>query len=283
MPRGRDSWKRVPKATALNRWDIMTASVFLSHSFGDGSDAAKRLQNELSRLKDVSVFAPTRSMRLGHAWHKQAHEAIFKADAVLYLLTEKSLDINSACRMECIMAQEMGTPVIPLRVSKVDVYPDYIPPRAVWVDLVKNYSAGLKRLEQEIEHIHALGMQRNPIRLTTWHLGHGELFHEDQSLFPGEWLITRRMIPGEKFAFIPKTELFLRETGRFRERTVSAVTRMLRTEGMWSFHADESHLLLFQDAATQKTMTVTENLGPNRFGGMMGGRRYKAERLLEFR
>lgn len=261
----------------------MTASVFLSHSFGDGADAAKRIHKELTRLEDVSVFAPTRSMRLGHAWHNQAYEAISKADAVILLVTKKSFDIHSACRMECIMAQDIGTPVIPLRVSKIDIYPDYILPRAIWVDLVKNYDDGLRRLEQEIEHIHALGIQRNPIKLSTWHIGGGELFREDQSLFPGEWLITRRMIPGEKFAFIPKTELFLRETGRFRERTVSAVTRMLRTEGMWTFKADQSYLLLVQDAETQKTMTVVEHLGPNRFGGMMGDRRYKAERLLEFR
>ncbi|MEQ7740165.1 hypothetical protein, partial [Escherichia coli] len=146
------------------------------------------------------------------------------------------------------MAHDIGTPVIPIRVSKLSIYPDYILPRALWVDLVKSHDEGMKRLEQEIEHIHALGIERDQIPLPTWHLGDGELFRDDQSLIPGEWLITRRVIPGEKFAFIPTTELFLRETGRFRERTVSAVTRMLRTEGMWSFHADQSLLLLVQSA-----------------------------------
>lgn len=261
----------------------MTASVFLSHSFGDAADAAKRIDKELSSIKDVSVFAPSRSMRLGPAWPQQAYEAISKADAVLFFLTKKSLDIHSACRMECIMAQGIGKPVIPLRISKIDIYPDYILPRVVWVDFAKNHDDGLKRLKQEIEHIHAQGIHRDPIHQSTWLLGGGELFHEDPSLFPGEWLVTRRPIPGEKFALLPKTELFLRETGHFRERTVTAVTRMLRTEGMWTFRTDKSCLLLVQDAETQKTMTIAEHLGPNRYGGMMGDRRYKAERLLEFR
>lgn len=261
----------------------MTASVFLSHSFSDGADAAKRISKELSGMKDVTVFAPTRSMRLGTAWPEQAHEAISQADAVLLLLTKKSFDFHSACRLESVMAQSIGTPVIPLRVSNIDMYPAYILPRVIWVDFTRSYDDGLKRLKQEIEHIHDVGIQRKAIPQSTWEVGHGELFRENRILFPGEWLITRKMIPGEKIAFLPKTELLLRETGHFRERTASAVTRMLRTEGMWTFRTDTSSLLLVQDAETQKTMTVVHHLGPNRFGGMMGDRGYIAERLLEFR
>jgi hypothetical protein len=255
---------------------LVSVTLFVSHSFADGrrqaEDLVRRLENSGAR-----VWAPTRQMRLGRNWLQQAGDRISQVDAVLLVMTPDALRLDSACRTECIVAQTLGTPVIPARMSDIDAHPPFVLPGVTWVDLYKN-PRGYEQLEHELLLMATHGVHKMTVDRTVWEPGHGA-FGGDGRVFVGRWLVKRRLRPGERMALIPDFEVDMQLTSRFWERTRGL--RRIRMVGTWGFDGARGMLMFAQDHGTTRFMTVDTNHGPNAFAGETDGRRYVAERLLE--
>lgn len=256
------------------------AHIFLSHSFKDGRAAAVKLAKALDTLDGLTMWRPTREMRLGRSWTEQAHSQLANADAVILVMTKDALDFHSACRLECIAAQEAGTPVIPVRVSDTSTYPNFISPWVVWVDMYQNFDTGLALLEQEIEHLNGPRGARNSTPASTWNVGDGP-FDDKGEFLIGQWLVTRQKKSGDKWMSVPDYDLLLHATSRYRSRIHLPIMNRLRMEGTWAYNTTQANLMLANNERNVLTLNIDTHLGPNCFGGVTEGRRYTAHRMLE--
>jgi len=147
----------------------MTVNLFVSHSFADGRSQADDLTQRL-RQRGAHVWAPTKQMRLGRNWLQQAGDQLGQVDAVVLVMTPDALKLDSACRTECVLAQTMGTPVIPVRMSEVQTYPTFVAPGVTWVDLYGNPSA-FDLLERELQLMETHGAPKHVVDATAWQPG----------------------------------------------------------------------------------------------------------------
>ncbi|MGX5653419.1 toll/interleukin-1 receptor domain-containing protein [Geodermatophilus nigrescens] len=261
----------------------MTARLFLSHSFADGRDAAERIAEDLAvRTPDCAIWSPTQELRLGHSWFQQVAQAFRTIDAVLLVMTEDALRDDSQCRTECIVAQREGVPVVPVRVDgDVTLYPRFVLPQVVWVDLVRDPDEGLRTLVREVDRVVRHGAARQVVPEVLWRAAAGPVV-PDGGVFVGRWLVTRDLRPGERAAVIPDAVLVLQSNNRFEERVTGRLLgRLSRQIGSWGYDPRLQRVTLVESRSHLKVLQIDGSYGPNVFGGTTGGRRFRAQRMLE--
>ena len=261
----------------------MTARLFISHSFADGRDAARRLAAGLTgRSRDCEVWSPAEEIRLGQPWLQQVAQAFQGVDVVLLVMTPDALRDDSQCRTECIVAQREGVPVIPVRAAEdVTLYPRFVLPQVVWVDLVRDPDRALAELAQEVDRIVRRGAARQVVPETLWRPTRGPVV-PDAAVFVGRWSVTRDLRPGERVAMIPDAVLTLQSNNRFDERVTGRLLgRLSRQVGTWGYDTHGQRLTMVGRRCHMKVLQVDGSYGPNAFTVTTDGRRFHADRMLE--
>lgn len=93
-------------------------------------------------------------MRLGVNWLAQAGAVLKDAGAVIFIMTREALRDGKMCKVGCVIAQEWGVPVIPVRMDqKVTEYPIFVTPGVRSTDCARDFNAGVHDLVQELARI----------------------------------------------------------------------------------------------------------------------------------
>jgi hypothetical protein len=256
----------------------MTGRMFVSHSFDStGRDAASKLDRIFSTVPDVDTWAPTEQMRLGVNWIQQAGDYIQAADAVLLVMTPGSVREGTACREECVIAQAMGVPVIPLRAHRdITLYPRFVAPHVIWADLTG--PDGADRLIVELRNLAAQGGRRTmPVPQSAWSPSRPGI--QSPGMFVGHWRVTRT--PKAVLRPTLAHRMILGADGRYSEHAMIDKQGRLGVTGSWGLNHDGKTLMFVADPGDQKNLDLDSLHGPNAFGGLQAGDRFIAERILE--
>lgn len=126
----------------------MDGHLFLSYSAVDGADFALQLADALaSGPPAYPVWLDRRSLRPGEDWDDQIAEALQTCRAVLFIMTEDSVEPGSVCKQEWGRALKYKKPVIPLRLDADAELPFRLGARQ-YIDFGNDFATGLARLRQ---------------------------------------------------------------------------------------------------------------------------------------
>ena len=126
----------------------MDGHLFLSYSAVDGADFALQLADALaSGPPAYPVWLDRRDLQPGEDWDEQIAEALQTCRAVLFVMTEDSVEPGSVCKQEWGRALKYKKPVIPLRLDADAELPFRLGARQ-YIDFSNDFATGLARLRQ---------------------------------------------------------------------------------------------------------------------------------------
>jgi len=126
----------------------VSGHLFLSYSAVDGAEFALKLADVLaSGPPAYPVWLDRRDLRPGEDWDEQIADALQTCRAVLFVMTEDSVEPGSVCKQEWGRALKYKKPVIPLRLDDDADMPFRLGARQ-YVDFSGDFAAGLARLRQ---------------------------------------------------------------------------------------------------------------------------------------
>jgi len=124
----------------------MDEQYFVSYSRVDGAEFAGRLADRLvAGLPSYAVWLDVRDVQPGLDWDEQITDAIQTCRALLFLMTEDSVQDHSASKAEWVWALKYKKPVIPLRMDGAAGLPFRLSSRQ-YIDFSGGFDIGLARL-----------------------------------------------------------------------------------------------------------------------------------------
>ncbi|WP_404390416.1 TIR domain-containing protein [Humibacillus xanthopallidus] len=254
--------------------------LFISHSFRDGVKHAAILTEALQSIPGVDVFSPTDHMRLGASWVSQVGTNISGSEADILVMTKDSLRWESSCRLECVVAQDRGIPVIPVRMEAgLKLYPQFVWPNVVWVDCAVDFAEGLAKLSREVAVLSKRGAVEHAIPQHAWDVKRGP-FSDDAALYLGQWFVEVKP-PKRRISLVKHHVLKLFPNRSFEQQLVIDRKGLSRVRGTWGLDPDKVTLRLAAGKGQMLEYRIDGSAGPNWFAGSWNETRFTARRMLE--
>jgi len=123
---------------------------FISYSSADALDFALRLADALtSGPPSFAVWLDKRDLRPGVDWDVQISDALRDCVALLFVMTDDSVEDASVCKQEWTRALKHKKPVVPLRLHKTADLPFRLAPRQ-FIDFTGDFAIGLAQLRTHL-------------------------------------------------------------------------------------------------------------------------------------
>ena len=95
-------------------------NIFISYKRGEGDDAAREIENYLTRKKNYSVFRDVDKIEGGEDWNQKIIRSIKKSDIFILLLTPLSLS-SGEVEKEVREAQKLKKRILPCKHENVNI------------------------------------------------------------------------------------------------------------------------------------------------------------------
>src|SRR4051794_38634625 len=129
----------------------MPGHLFISYSTVDAESFALQLANKLEAGPPaISVWLDKRKLRPGEHWDEQIAEAIRGCAALLFVMTNDSVQPESVCKDEWVRALKYKKPVIPLLLERGAELPFRLGSRE-YIDFTGALDPALARLRDHLD------------------------------------------------------------------------------------------------------------------------------------
>jgi len=126
---------------------------FISYSTVDGQDFALRLSNALEAgPPHIPTWVDQRKLQGGPDWDRQIVEAIRDCDSLIFIMTRDSVEDESECKSEWVLALKYKKPIIPVRLHRDAELPFRLGSRE-YIDFSREFDQGLARLRHDLEEL----------------------------------------------------------------------------------------------------------------------------------
>ena len=94
--------------------------IFISYKRGEGDDAAREIENYLTRKKNYSVFRDVDKIEGGEDWSQKITRSIRKSDIFILVLTPLALS-SGEVEKEILEAQKWNKRILPCKLDIVNI------------------------------------------------------------------------------------------------------------------------------------------------------------------